>query len=108
MAWNRDGTRRPTCILEAALWHYAVQPVCRCGHKSPFNAHGLWNHFDKHNWSDDFADARLRFWCRVCGARTRRKVRPVTVGVVKMSDADVQLPLPDEREWKRVLSRYRS
>lgn len=107
MRWTAEGTRQPTCILEAALWHYAVKPVCRCGHSSTFDPHGLWNHFDKRGWCDSFPDARVRFWCRVCGVRTRRKVRPVTIEIAKAPKVDVVLPMPDEREWRRIVSRLR-
>src|SRR3546814_1180914 len=61
---TRDGLRRATHIFEAAAWHYALKPVCRCGHSATFNPHGLWWHFQKRHWDDNLRDARRRFWCR--------------------------------------------
>lgn len=108
MLWNPDGTRQPTCIFEAACWHYAVQPVCSCGHKSTFDPHGLWWLFECRRWDDSFAKARERFWCRFCAARFKKKYRAARLEVVKRSACDMTFPMPDEREWKRAVSRFRS
>lgn len=97
----------PTSIFEAATLRMAVSPVCACGHTTSFDPWGLWWHFKRRHWDDRLTSARHRFWCRVCGSRLRRKVRPKRFDLVKVSDANLVLPLPDEREWKRAVARVR-
>nr|WP_208417709.1 hypothetical protein [Sphingopyxis panaciterrae] len=100
--------RRATHIFEAAAWHYAVKPVCRCGHSATFSPHGLWWHFEKRGWNDHLRDARRRFWCRACAGRIGRRVTPVRIVLVAESTADIRLPEPEERVWKNALRRFRS
>jgi hypothetical protein len=106
--WTGDGIRQPTCIFEAAAWHYAVKPVCACGHSSTFAPHGLWWHFERHGWDDSFAATRRYFWCRVCGIATRKKRHPARIETTSVSALDIALPLPDKRIWKRAVSRFRA
>lgn len=87
--------------------HQAVQPVCGCGHFAAFEARGLWWHFKLRGWNDSLGAARDRFWCRVCRSRLCRKVSPVRIELVRSTDRDFQLPLPDERELKRACARVR-
>lgn len=108
MAWNADGTRRATCIFEAGCWRYAVKVVCRCGHSASFDPWGLWWLFERRGWDDTFGVARMRFWCRICAARLKRKVRADRIMTAPLGDADLQLPRPPEREWRRAISRFRS
>jgi hypothetical protein len=102
-----DGSKHPTDLAEAACWHRAIEVVCRCGHRSSFDPHGLWWWFEQRRWDSRLSAVARRFWCRPCRQRLNRKVRPVTVDCLRSSDADVCLPLPDERVWKRVVSRMR-
>lgn len=106
--WTRDGMRVATCLFEAAAWHYAVRPVCRCGHGATFNPHGLWWHFQKKMWDDRLKPAREHFWCRRCSLQHRKRVRPVRLELVRQSAGDIELTFPPEREWKRAISRFRS
>lgn len=108
MRWTAQGTHQPTNIFEAACFRWAVKPVCSCGHSSAFDPHGLWWLFQKRHWDDRLAAARVRFWCRVCHARQKRKVHAVRIELVKPSATDFELPMPDEREWKRAVSRFRA
>jgi hypothetical protein len=106
--WTKDGQRRATHIFEAAAWFQAVQPVCRCGHSAAFNPYGLWWRFERKGWDDHLGKARARFWCIPCSRQTGKRVRPVRLELVKPTDADIKLPMPDEREWKRAVSRFRA
>lgn len=108
MRWTTAGTHQPTCIFEAACFHRAVKPVCRCGHSATFNPHGLWWLFQQRHWNDTFTSAGARFWCIVCAIATRKKVKAVRIEIVRPSEADIVLPWPDEREWKRAISRFRA
>ncbi|WP_206377376.1 hypothetical protein [Sphingobium sp. TB-6] len=101
-----DDLKLATCIFEAAAWHYSVRVVCRCRREGLFDAHGLWWKFQRKGWSDDFREAKRRLYCRACTQRTGRKVRPITMETSN-KPAKIRLPLPDEREWKRAVSRFR-
>ena len=104
----QDGGRVATTIFEAAAWHYAIKPVCRCGHCATFNPHGLWWYFERRGWSDRLADARKRFWCKVCTVRPDRWSRPVKLDLVREAEADICLEFPPEHVWKRAVNRFRS
>ncbi|KFG91874.1 Symbiosis island integrase [Sphingobium herbicidovorans NBRC 16415] len=85
---------------------YTVRVECRCRREAFFEAHGLWWKFQRKSWSDDFREAKHRFYCKSCSQRYGRKVRPV---IMETSDQPARhhFPLPDEREWKRAVSRFR-
>lgn len=106
--WAADGTSIPTNLFEAALWHYALKPVCHCGHSATFNPHGLWWHFQRRGLDIRLSAVRLRFWCRVCRSKGGKRVRPVRIEIVRESAADVKLPFPPEDRWKREVRRVRS
>lgn len=104
---SHDGDRRPaTSLFEAALWGYCVKLTCRCRRTGLFEAHGLWWRFRRKGWTDDFRDAARRFYCKSCSQRTGRKVRPQSIATTNEAPR-IRFPLPDEREWKRALGRYR-
>ena len=101
MARYQDGLKVATCIFEAAAWHKAIKVQCRgCSHAQVFHAHGLWERFRRKGWNDDFRQATRHFKCLRCGGGF--------VDVSTTSDAvTITLPMPDERDWKRALSRFR-
>lgn len=107
MRWSVDGLMVATSVFDAATLHLSVCPACQCGHSARFEAHGLWWHFQRRGWDDRLDVARARFWCRVCGSRDRRKVRPVRLDALPWRAGDFELPMPDEREWKRAVARVR-
>ena len=106
MSRNSDGLRVATNIFEAAVWHRSVKVECRCGHTAYFQAHGLWWRFTQLRWSDEFRDAPGRFYCSRCRAIHRRKARPRLVEA-STEPAEITLPMPDEREWKRAIQKFR-
>jgi hypothetical protein len=93
--------------MEAAAWQKAVRPVCRCGHSSTFNPHGLWWYFERKGWDSNFYCARERFACRECRKAGRPRQRPVRIETAAMTGGEYAFPLPDERIWKRAISRFR-
>lgn len=106
--WTKDGQRRASHLFEAAAWYQAVKPVCRCGHSATFDPYGLWWKFQRKMWDDDLGKAREHFWCARCKARTGKRVRPIRLDLVEPGPDDIRLPMPDEREWKRAVSRFRA
>lgn len=107
MSRNIDGLRVATCIFEAACFHKSVLVECGCGHSACFQPHGLWWLFERRGWSDEFRDMPERFYCTRCLGKLQRRVRPGKIVPIERQ-ATITLPMPDEYEWKRALSRYRS
>jgi len=106
VARYQDDFKLATCIFEAAAWGYSVRVVCRCRNEAFFDAHGLWWKFQQKRWNDEFRDALLRFYCRSCSQRYRRKVRPILIETSE-KPPKIRMPLPDERAWKNAINRFR-
>src|SRR3546814_20666984 len=104
---TKDGLRRATHIFEAAVWHYAVQVTCRCGHSAKFHAASLWWRFERKGWNDSFRDAPRHFWCRQCAARIGRRVLPLRLVSVAWEHGVLELELPDDREIGSACGRER-
>ena len=66
----------------------------------------LWWLFHRKRWSDQFRDMRGRFYCTQCQIRYGKRVRPTYIGASDQP-SQKELPMPDEREWKRALRRFR-
>jgi hypothetical protein len=101
---NADSTRTATNLFETAAWHCHVHVRCTmCLHHAIFAPHGLWWLFHRRHWDDSFGAVGRRMRCRMgkprCGGR----------GKVSLTSqpATITLPDPDEREWKRAVSRFR-
>ena len=105
--WTAEGELKATYLVEAAAWHQAIKPICQCGHSATFNPHGLWWHFEKRGWNDQLSEVRRRFWCTMCRSRSRHKVIPVRIELVRANAADIELPWPPEDVWKRQARRMR-
>jgi hypothetical protein len=109
MAWDRDGVRIPKTIFETAAAHESVKVWCsRCPNAVVFEAAGLWWHFHTRHWDDHFDLARQRFWCAGCAIGGLARVRPGMLEAVRELPSRALLPLPEDREWKRQIRRYRS
>lgn len=100
------GAGAVTRIFEAAAWMYTLKATCSCGHASVFHPHALWWRFHRAGWDDALGQARKRFYCSVCWHRHCRKVSPARFEPGKHTPT-LHLPLPDDREWKRAVNRYR-
>lgn len=101
-----DGLKAPTRLFEAAAWQYTIKVTCTCGRSGVFHPHALWWRFQRAGWDDDFTKARDRFYCRECWRTTYRKLRPAKFEVCR-DKPTISLPMPDDREWKRAINRYR-
>lgn len=104
MARFRDGVRLPTNLFECAAWHRAIQAICRnhkCRRVGIFDPHQLWWLFHKRGWDDRLQEVERRLKCKQCGGRA-------AIGTTSGQEANITLPWPNEREWKRAVSRFRS
>ena len=105
--YSKDGLRIATNVFEAAAWHNAVRVAGACGHVAWFDPHGLWWLLFRRGLPIDFRDLRERLYCTRCQTLSRRRVRPASVSA-ECHEATITLPMPDEREWKRAVNRFRS
>lgn len=100
--FDRDGCRVPQTLFEAAAWHFSIVAACKkCRARGVFHAAALWWMFERKGWDPTFGAVARRFRCRACGGRA-------TLSASRDAVPSVILPLPDEREWKRAVSRFRS
>lgn len=100
--FDRHGCRVPQSLFEAAAWHFTIVADCkRCRSQGVFHAAALWWMFERKDWNPTLYAVERRLRCRACGSRARLSVS---------SDAQptVHLPFPDDRSWKRAVSRFRS
>ncbi|SNT20889.1 hypothetical protein SAMN06295912_1598 [Sphingomonas laterariae] len=101
--------RKLTCLQHAALYHFNIRVVCpSCRRVRIFQGHQLWWLFERRRWNDRLEEVPRRLSCSRCWVADHRKVRPIRVSLVKDLPTGDELPWPDERAWKRVVSRYRS
>lgn len=97
----------PTHIFEAAALHFTLKVSCiQCGNFAVFDAAGVWWYFKGKRWNDELRTAHQHFYCASCTRISRRRVGAKPLQAVK-DKANKFLPWPDQREWKRAISRFR-
>ena len=108
MARYVEGQFTPTTIFEAATRHHRLMVICTiCQHWAVYDPHQLWWLFHRRGWSGIFSDAKKRFGCTQCRLPKGRRPRAAEIVLTDRAVTVNGLPFPDEREWKRALSRYR-
>lgn len=99
--------RRLACLEHCALHRRTIRLTCpRCGAERRFDAVALWWLFHRKGWNDRLPDAGRRFRCTRCDGAGHLP-RPAVAITREPPDAE-QPPYPDERTWRRLVSRYRS
>lgn len=93
-------------LTDLALRHWNLRVTCGgCGRTRVVSGAAAWWLFHRRGWSDDVREASSRFVCTECG---RRGQAAASLAKTRDAASDQSLPMPDEREWKRLVSRYRS
>ena len=97
-------------LTDCALFHKNLRVKCRgCGAEKVFSGYALWWLFHKRGWDDSLRAAGRRFRCVSCSYGTRRRERSaVELSITHDTATGPQPPMPDEREWKRLVNRTRS
>ena len=97
-------------ITDCALYHENVRVRCqRCRAEKIFSGHALWWLFFKKRWDDALRTAGRRFRCTSCSYDSRGRARSrVELSITRDAPTGPQPPMPDEREWKRLVNRTRS
>lgn len=95
-------------IAQYALHGRNLRLTCpRCRKVRVLSGRGVWWLFHQRRWEGSMSAVAKRFWCAACFVGSRKKVAPKIDATRDQPTGDPLLD-PDEREWKRLVSRYRS
>jgi hypothetical protein len=100
------GERLRTLQL-CALYRRTITLTCPAGHVRRIDAVALWWMYARRMWDDRLPAALRRLYCARCQQAGQRRVR-FTAAITRDPPDPDQPPMPDEREWKRVVSRHRA
>ena len=101
--------RRIDSLVACALHRRTLRLSCRqCPHIRLLDSVPIWSLFDARGWGGLIADVPKRFYCARCWDERRCKVSHPKLVITQDATAPPQFPYPDERRWKRLVSRYRS
>ncbi|WP_174291056.1 hypothetical protein [Sphingomonas bacterium] len=105
---DRDHIGRALRTIEqCALHRRSLRLTCqRCRLVRVLDAIPVWWLFQQRGWPHDLSGAARRFACSACRETGHRSEPTIEVG--RDRPEGPQPPYPDEREWKRLVSRYRS
>ena len=105
---GRENYRPYRHITDCALFHENLRVKCRrCGNEKTFSGYALWWLFHRKQWDDSLRVAGHRFRCLRCSYEGRG-LSPVKLSLTRDEASGPQPPMPDEREWKRLVNRTRS
>ena len=102
--------RKMRSLLHCALYRTTLRISCRdngCRHTVSWEAVRVWWRFQCKGWDDTLPGAENRFYCTKCWHGQQKVSRP-RILITRDMPRECHLPYPDEREWQRVISRYRS
>ncbi|HEY0629535.1 MAG TPA: hypothetical protein VGD23_09410 [Sphingomicrobium sp.] len=108
---GKENYRAYRHITDCALFHANVRVTCRrCRSAKIFSGYALWWLFERKRWDDSLRTAGRRFRCTNCSYnRVGRQGRAaVELTVTDEQPTGAQPPMPEEREWKRLVNRHRS
>ena len=95
-----------TDLFEAVIHNDTIEVRCACGNRGLFQPHGLWWRFYLKRWPYRYGEMRRFFYCADCLRMTGKRIRPEKVGRTAATPV-IKLPMPDEREWKRMMQAMR-
>ena len=64
--------------------------------------------FEQRHWDDRLDMVPKRFWCTRCWLSRKRRRHDPELTLTREAPTGDPWPMPDEREWKRLVQRYRS
>lgn len=101
--------RRLDTLMLCALHRRSLRLSCkRCPHVRVLDAVPIWYLFDRRGWAGFIREVPRRFYCEQCWLDHRRKSANPRLEITTEVPVPPQYPYPDERTWKRLVSRYRS
>ena len=103
--------RKLVTLQHCALHRRTITLTCpQCGRVRLIDAVPLWWLFERRGWDDRLPGFHRRLYCSVCRGSPGGpglRVRP-HFQITRDAPEPTHLPYPEERVWKRVVSRYRS
>lgn len=107
---GKENYRPYRYITDCALFHENVRVKCRsCSAEKVFSGYALWWLFHKRGWDDTLKTAGRRFRCINCSYEVKNRRRTMAeLSITCDEPTGRQPPMPDEREWKRLINRQRS
>lgn len=100
--------RRLATLQLCALYRRTLRVTCpRCRRERMLDAVGLWWLFERKRWDDRMRNVPRRLRCEPCWKERNGIVRP-RIDVTSLPPEGPQFPYPNERTWRRVVSRFRS
>lgn len=101
--------RRVDTLMLCAVYQKTLRFNCqRCLHVSVLPSIPVWWHFQRRNWDHTLYAAVKRFYCSSCWNRRKVRIHDPVMRVTDDKPTAEPLPWPDERTWKRLVSRFRT
>lgn len=101
--------RKFPSVEHCALHRRTIKLTCRtCGHVRKFDAVAIWAMFRRRQWAGELEKVPKRFYCGTCWQQHFRRSGVPRMEITDEQPEGPQPPYPDEREWKKLVSRYRS
>jgi len=92
-----------------AVYQKALRIECRsCFHWAVLPAVSVWWLFEQRGWDDGLGQACKRFYCSSCWSRKRYKVKDPHLRTTNEKPNADPFPWPDERTWKRMVTRFKT
>jgi hypothetical protein len=106
---DRDHLNRQLKTLElCGLYRRTIKLTCPgCQRVRLLDAVALWWLAEQRRWPDEVREVARKLYCEDCHRDRRKVVRP-RFEITREPPSGPQFAYPDEREWKRVVARFRS
>lgn len=112
MATRADLThtnRRITTLMECAANRRTLKIACRkCSHFRLWDSVPIWWLFEKKGWCGFLSDVPRRLYCSHCWTARHDRVKGPRIAITNDPPGETPFGYPDQREWKRFVSRQRS
>ncbi|WP_267395389.1 MULTISPECIES: hypothetical protein [unclassified Sphingomonas] len=100
--------QRLRTLQHCALHRRTIKLTCSaCQRERRFDAVALWWMYECKGWNDRLPGALRRLYCEACRASAGKVVRP-EVEITREQPDEKRPPYPDQRTWRKLVSRYRS
>lgn len=101
--------RKIDTLYLCAIYQTALKLECRiCFHWSIIPGVSTWWLFERRGWEMDLNVACRRFYCSSCWSRKAEKVHNPHVRTTGEKPTADPFKWPDERIWKKMVSRFKS
>jgi len=101
--------QRIDTLMQCALFRRTLRISCRkCPHVRLWDSVPIWWLFEKKGWCGFMREVPRRLYCSHCWTERYDRVKAPRITITNDPPGKTPFRYPDEREWKRFVSRYRS